>query len=120
VTVELQRACKKETLPALVQAYHDEYPDAEIISDMVKARIAEFEVNTHLSAKGSNGYTGSDLIALYTNPSPALFGELGALNTRFGRQTLSGPATSINSTKRAGAIADFGAKSFVPTQRFSR
>jgi hypothetical protein len=88
VTIELQRACKKETLPTLVRAYHGEYPQAEIITDMVKARIAEFPVNTHMSAKGSNAYIGSDIVALYSNPSPALFGELGAFNTRFGRSDL--------------------------------
>jgi hypothetical protein len=85
VMVELQRACKKETLPDLVRAYRREYPDAEIITDMVKNRISEFSVTTHMSAKGSNAFIDSDIVAFYTSPSPALFGELGALNTRFGR-----------------------------------
>ncbi len=85
VTIELQRPCRKKTLPALVRAYRDQYPDAEIITDMVKAKIEEFAVNTHMSAKGSNAYIGSDIVAFYTNPSPILFGELGALNARFGR-----------------------------------
>ena len=88
VTVELQRACKKETLDELVRAYHDQYPDAEVIADMVKNRISEFAVTTHMSAKGSNAYIGSDMISFYNAPSPALFGELGVLNTRFGRSDL--------------------------------
>jgi hypothetical protein len=88
VTMELQRSCKKDTLPALVHAYHAEYPRAEIISDMVKNRISEFSVSTHMSAKGSNAYIDSDMIAFYNALSPTLFGELGALNTRFGRSDL--------------------------------
>jgi hypothetical protein len=88
VTIELQRACKKETLPELVRAYREEHPDADIIADMVKNRISEFTVTTHMSAKGSNAYIGSDIIAFYNALSPALFGELGALNTRFGRSDL--------------------------------
>jgi hypothetical protein len=85
VTIELQRACKKESLDQLVRAYHEEYPHAEIIADMVKNRISEFAVTTHMSAKGSNAYIGSDLTSFYNALSPALFGELGALNTRFSR-----------------------------------
>jgi hypothetical protein len=88
VTVEFQRACKKKTLPSLVRAYHDQYPQAEIIADMVKNRISEFSVTTHVSAKGSNAYIGSDILAFYSALSPALFGELGALNTRFGRSDM--------------------------------
>jgi hypothetical protein len=88
VTIELQRACKKETLAELVLAYHNQDPHAEIIADMVKNRISEFTVTTHMSAKGSNAYIGSDIIAFYNALSPALFGELGALNTRFGRSDL--------------------------------
>jgi hypothetical protein len=88
VTIELQRACKKESLDQLVRAYHEEYPHAEIIADMVKNRISEFAVTTHMSAKGSNAYIGSDLTSFYNALSPALFGELGALNTRFGRSDL--------------------------------
>ncbi|HEV2174819.1 MAG TPA: hypothetical protein VGR71_14695, partial [Nitrospira sp.] len=88
VTIELHDACKKKTLPALVRAYRDEYPDAELICDMVKNRISEFSVTTHMSAKGSNAYIGSDIVAFYNALSPALFGELGALNTRFGRSDL--------------------------------
>jgi hypothetical protein len=88
VTIELQRACKKETLPELVRAYREEHPDADIIADMVKNRISEFAVTTHMSAKGSNAYICSDIIAFYNALSPALFGELGALNTRFGRSDL--------------------------------
>jgi hypothetical protein len=83
VRMELQRACKKETLPELVRDYHDRYPEAEIIADMVKARISDFSVSTHMSAKGSNSYIGSDIVAFYNALSPALFGELGALNSRF-------------------------------------
>ena len=64
VTIELQRACKKETLDQLVRAYHEEYPHAEIIADMVKNRISEFAVTTHMSAKGSNAYIGSDITSL--------------------------------------------------------
>jgi hypothetical protein len=88
VTVELQRACKKETLPELVRAYHEQDPSAEVIVDMVKNRISEFAVTTHMSAKGSNAYMGSDIIAFYNALSPSLLGELGALNTRFGRSDL--------------------------------
>ena len=88
VTIELQRACKKETLAELVRAYREEQPQAEMIADMVKDRISEFEVTTHMSAKGSNAYIGSDIIAFYNAPSPTFFGELGALNARFGRSNL--------------------------------
>ena len=88
VTVELQRACKKESLDGLVRAYQERYPQAEIIADMVKAKISEFTVTTHMSAKGSNSYIGSDIVGFYNAPSPALFGELGVLNTRFGRSDL--------------------------------
>jgi hypothetical protein len=88
VTIELQRACRKETLPELVRAYREQYPKAEIISDMVKSRISEFAVTTHMSAKGSNAYIESDIIAFYNALSPALFGELGVLNTRFARSDL--------------------------------
>ena len=88
VTIELQRACKKESLPELVRAYCEQYPDADIIADMVKNRISDFAVTTHMSAKGSNAFIGSHIIAFYNAPSPALFGELGALNTRFGRSDL--------------------------------
>jgi hypothetical protein len=84
----LQRACKKATLPELVRAYREQYAQAEIIADMVKNRISEFAVTTHMSAKGSNAYIGSDIIALYNAPSPVLFGELGAFNKRFGRSDL--------------------------------
>jgi hypothetical protein len=55
VTIELQRASRKESLDQLVRAYHEEYPYAEIIADMVKNRISEFVVTTHMSAKGSTG-----------------------------------------------------------------
>jgi hypothetical protein len=88
VTVELQRACKKETLAELVRSYQTHYPRAEIISDMVKNQIAEFPVITHMRAKGSNAYLGSDIVAFYNAPSPGLFGELGALNSRFNRSDL--------------------------------
>jgi hypothetical protein len=88
VTIELQRACKKESLDQLVRAYHDEHPHAEIIADMVKNRISEFAVTTHMSAKGSNSYIGSDILSFYNALSPALFGELGALNTRFSQSDL--------------------------------
>jgi hypothetical protein len=84
VTIELQRACKKESLDQLVRTYHEVYPLAEIIAYMVKNRISEFVVTTHMSAKGSNSYIGSDILSFYN----ALFGELGALNTRFSRSDL--------------------------------
>lgn len=88
VTIELQRACKKETLVELVRAYHAQYPDAAIIADMVKDRISDFNVTTHMRAKGSNAYIGSDIVAVYNALSPALFGDLGALNARFGLSDL--------------------------------
>ena len=88
VTIELQNDCKKETLADLARAYHNEYPSAEIISDMLKNRIADFAVTTHMRAKGSNGFIGSDIVAFYNAPSPALFAELGALNSRFARSDL--------------------------------
>jgi hypothetical protein len=88
ITIELQRTCRKETLLQLVRAYREQYPQAEFISDMVKTRISEFAVTTHISAKGSNAYIGLDIISFYNALSPALFGELGALNTRFGRSDL--------------------------------
>jgi hypothetical protein len=88
VSIELQRPCKKESLAELVRAYRDEYPASEIIADMVKNRISEFAVTTHMSAKGSNMYMHSDIVGFYSALSPVLFGELGALNTRFGRSDL--------------------------------
>lgn len=88
VTIELQLACKKETLAELVRAYHEQDPDTEIIADMVKSRISDFAITTHMSAKGSNAYLGSRIIAFYNALSPALFAELGALNTKFGRSDL--------------------------------
>jgi hypothetical protein len=88
VTIELQRACKKETLAELVRAYYRQDPDTEIIADMVKNQISEFAVNTHMSAKGSNAYIDSNITGFYNALSPFLFGELGALNTRFGRWDL--------------------------------
>jgi len=88
VRVQLHKACKKESLDALVRAYHAAYPTAIVVSDMLKGRISEFTVATHMAAKGSNAYIDSDLIAFYNAPSPALFAELGALNTRFGRSDL--------------------------------
>src|SRR5260221_6024919 len=51
---------------------------------MVKSRISEFSVTTHMSAKGSNAYIDTDIVAFYNALSPALFAELGALNARFG------------------------------------
>jgi hypothetical protein len=36
VTIELQRPCKRETLPELVRGYRAQYPRAEIIGDMIK------------------------------------------------------------------------------------
>jgi len=88
VRVELHKACKKESLDTLVRAYHALYPTADVISDMVKRKISDFTVATHMAAKGSNAYIDSDIIAFYNALSPALFAELGALNTRFGRADL--------------------------------
>jgi hypothetical protein len=88
VTIEFQRACKKETLAQLVRAYRQQYPRSEVIADMVKNQISEFAVATHMSAKGSNAFIGSDIASFYNALSPALFGELGALNTRFRRSDL--------------------------------
>jgi hypothetical protein len=34
--IELQRACKKQTMPQCVSAYADHYPSYEIISNLVK------------------------------------------------------------------------------------
>jgi len=107
VTIELQRACKKESLDQLVRAYHEEYPHAEMIADMVKNRISEFLVITHMSAKGSNSYIGADILSFYNALSPVLFGELGALNTRFGRSDLVQLFyTLIVLTRHVAAIAD--------------
>jgi hypothetical protein len=88
VTMELQRACKKETLPELIRAYRAQYPGAEIISDMVRNQLSDLDITTHMSAKGSNAYIDSDVLAFYNALSPALFAELGALNTMFGRSDL--------------------------------
>jgi hypothetical protein len=88
VRVELHRACKKESLDGLVRAYHAVYPTADVISDMVKRKISDFTVATHMAAKGSNAYIDSDIVAFYNALSPALFAELGTLNTRFGRSDL--------------------------------
>lgn len=88
VTVELQRTCKKASLPDLVRAYRERFPDAEVISDMVKRRVSEFAVTTHLSAKGSNAFIDKEIVAFYTALSPTLFAELGALNSRFGRSDI--------------------------------
>src|SRR4029078_6173339 len=65
-----------------------EYPSADIIADMLKNRISEFAVTTHMQAKGSNSFIRCDIVAFYNAPSPALFAELGALNSRFGRSDL--------------------------------
>src|SRR5204862_2693104 len=84
----LHKVCKKESLDALVRAYHAAYPTAIVVSDMLKRKISDFTVATHMAAKGSNAYIDSDLIAFYNALSPALFAELGTLNTRFGRSDL--------------------------------
>jgi hypothetical protein len=59
-----------------------------VSGDAFAARISDFAVTTHMRAKGSNSYIGSDIVAFYNAPSPALFAELGALNSRFGRSDL--------------------------------
>jgi hypothetical protein len=58
------------------------------ISDMVKERISDFSVITHMAAKGSNSFIRTDIVAFYNALSPPLFCELGALNARFGRGDL--------------------------------
>ena len=80
MTVELQLDCKKTTLADLARAYHNEYPSAEIIADMLKNRISDFAVTTHMRAKGSNSFIGSDIVAFYNAPSPALLPNSALFN----------------------------------------
>ena len=109
VTIELQRACRKETLPQLVRAYREQYPQAEIISDMVKTSISEFVVTTHMSAKGSNAYIGSDIISFYNALSLAPFLVSLAPSTRgLDVRIWCGCSISIVTTRHAAAIEDSG------------
>jgi len=90
VHVENHRACKKETLPALIIAYRKKFPDATIVSDMAKDRVEGIPVLTHLSARGSNELSRRDIVAFYTAPSTDLFSQLAALDARFGtRNTIA-------------------------------
>jgi hypothetical protein len=71
-------------------AYDREFPSAIVISDMAKDRVDNVRVITHLSARGSNELEKRDLISLYTAPPPQLFGQLAALDARFGtRNTIA-------------------------------
>ena len=71
--------------------YVERFPDAVVISDMLGGRVHDkVEVTTHLSARGSNDLHERDIIAFYTAPSPDLFGQLTALDTRLGtRNTIA-------------------------------
>lgn len=91
VYVENHQDCKKQTLPLLVAAYSERFPDAVVISDMVKNRLDDdVPVITHLSARGSNELETRDLIAFYTAPSTELFSQLAALDARLGtRNTIA-------------------------------
>ncbi len=85
VYVENHPDCKKQTLPRLAEAYMERFPDAVVISDMLKERIDDdVAVLTHLSARGSNELERHDLIAFYTAPSTELFSQLAALDARLG------------------------------------
>ena len=91
VYVENHRDAKRKTLPNLVNRYIGQYPDAVVISDMLGGRLDnKVEVTTHLSARGSNNLHERDIVAFYTAPSPALFGQLTALDARLGmRNTIA-------------------------------
>jgi hypothetical protein len=87
VYVENHRAAKRETLPSLANRYIEKYPDTVVISDMLGGRLdSQVDVTTHLSARGSNYLHERDIVAIYTAPSPALFGQLTALDNRVGMQ----------------------------------
>jgi hypothetical protein len=87
VFIENHRDAKRETLPRLVNRYIGKYPDAVVISDMLGGRLDnQIEVTTHLSARGSNNLRERDVVAIYTAPSPDLFGQLAALDNRLGIQ----------------------------------
>jgi hypothetical protein len=71
----------------LVEKYIEKYPDVAVISDMLGDRLDDkIDVTTHLSARGSNDLNERDIVALYTAPSPGLFGQLSALDNRLGMQ----------------------------------
>jgi hypothetical protein len=116
VTIELQRACKKESLPELVRAYCEQYPDADIIADMVKNRISDFAVTTHMSAKGSNAYIGSDIIAFTMHCRLPSLASLVPSTRGLDGQTWCGSSTSIASTRHAVATGDSGVKKVATTR----
>jgi hypothetical protein len=90
VHIETHRDCKRQTLPRLIELYGERFPGAVFISDMVRDRIEDIRVLTHLSARGSNELDHRDIIACYTAPSVALFAQLAALDARFGtRNTIT-------------------------------
>jgi hypothetical protein len=85
IQVETHRDAKRQTLPGLVGAYADKFPEAVVASDMLAGRIDDgLRVITHLSARGSNDLDERDIVAFYTAPSPGLFGQLAALDARLG------------------------------------
>jgi hypothetical protein len=90
VHVENHRDCKKATLPGLAAAYSEEFPRAVVISDMVKGRVDDVRVITHLSTRGSNELEKRDIVSFYTAPSPRLYAQFAALDARFGtRNTIA-------------------------------
>jgi hypothetical protein len=91
VYIENHRDCKKLTLPRLAEAYGERFPDAMVISDMLKDRLDDdASLITHLSARGSNELAKRDLLAFYTAPSTELFSQLAALDARLGtRNTIA-------------------------------
>jgi hypothetical protein len=84
VHVENHRDCKKQTLPRLAELYSEEFPGAVVVSDMLKDRMGDVPVITHLSARGSNELERRDILAFYTAPSTELFAQLAALDARLG------------------------------------
>jgi len=84
VDVENHRECKKATLARLVTAYSDEFPSAVVVSDMVRDRVDDVRVITHLSTRGSNELEKRDILSFYTAPSPRLYAEFAALDARLG------------------------------------
>jgi hypothetical protein len=66
------------------RAYSDEFPGAVVVSDMLKERLDDVPVITHLSARGSNELERRDILAFYTAPSTELFAQFAALDARLG------------------------------------
>jgi hypothetical protein len=91
VHVETHRDAKRQTLPRLVEAYAEKFPEAVVVSDMLAGRVNDgLPVITHLSARGSNDLDERDIVSVYTAPSPGLFGQLAALDARLGtRNTIA-------------------------------